>query len=147
MKKLLALAAYLFLSWNTYAQNQTTTPLNLSFEETENNLPKGWYISGSPSYKANIDTKNVQNGKNSLLIEGNGGYKIITLGLPHNYIGKKITFSGYIKTENISDGQAALWMRIDPKIAFDNMQDRGIKGTTDWQKAEITLPLNPDATD
>jgi hypothetical protein len=38
-------------------------------------------------------------------------------------------------------------MRIDPKIAFDNMQDRGIKGTTDWQKAEITLPLNPDATD
>jgi hypothetical protein len=32
-------------------------PLNLSFEETENNLPKGWYISGSPSYKASIDTK------------------------------------------------------------------------------------------
>ncbi len=38
-------------------------------------------------------------------------------------------------------------MRIDPKIAFDNMQDRGIKGTTDWQKAEITLSLNPEATD
>ena len=76
MKKLLALAAYLFLSWNTLCPKiKTTTPLNLSFEETENNLPKGWYISGSPSYKANIDTKNVQNGKNSLLIEGNGGYK------------------------------------------------------------------------
>ncbi|HIC8808787.1 protease/peptidase [Elizabethkingia anophelis] len=147
MKKLLALVACLFLSWNTYAQNQTISPLNLSFEETENNLPKGWYISGSPSYKANIDAKIVQNGRNALLIEGNGGYKIITLGLPHNYTGKKITFSGYIKTENISDGQAALWMRIDPKIAFDNMQDRGIKGTTDWQKAEITLSLNPEATD
>ena len=38
-------------------------------------------------------------------------------------------------------------MRIDPKIAFDNMQDRGYKGTTDWQKAEITPLLNPDATD
>lgn len=97
MKKLLALVAYLFLSWNTYAQNQTTSPLNLSFEETENNLPKGWYISGSPSYKANIDTKNVQNGRNALLIEGNGGYKIITLGLPHNYTGKKLLFPDILK--------------------------------------------------
>ena len=87
--------AYLFLSWNTYAQNQTTSPLNLSFEETENNLPKGWYISGSLSYKANIDTKNVQNGRNALLIEGNGGYKIITLGLPHNYTGKNYFFRIY----------------------------------------------------
>jgi hypothetical protein len=72
-------------------------PLNLSFEGTENNLPKGWYISGSPSYKASIDTKNVQNGKNALLIEGNGGYKIITLGLPHNYTGKKLLFPGISK--------------------------------------------------
>ena len=96
-KKLLALVACLFLSWNTYAQNQTISPLNLSFEETENNLPKGWYISGSPSYKANIDTKIVQNGRNALLIEGNGGYKIITLGLPHNYTEKKLLFPDILK--------------------------------------------------
>jgi hypothetical protein len=25
-----------------------------------------------------------------------------------------------------------LWMRIDPSIAFDNMNQNGIKGTTDW---------------
>ncbi|WP_073552217.1 S41 family peptidase [Elizabethkingia meningoseptica] len=147
MKKLLTLATCVLLTYNAFAQNKSTPPLNLNFEETENNLPKGWFISGSPSYKTNIDTQNVQNGKNALLIEGTGGYKIITLGLPHNYTGKNIKLTGYVKTENISDGQAALWMRIDPKVAFDNMQNRGITGTTDWKKVEITLPLNPEVTD
>ena len=58
---------------------------------------------------------------------------------------KNITLSGYIKTENV-DGYAVLWMRIDPQIAFDNMQQRGITGTTDWKKYEISLAMNPAET-
>lgn len=38
-------------------------------------------------------------------------------------------------------------MRIDPSIGFDNMQKRGIKGTTDWTEYEITLAMkNPKKT-
>ncbi|WP_407482667.1 S41 family peptidase [Elizabethkingia meningoseptica] len=147
MKKLLTLATCALFGYQAFAQSKSTPSLNLSFEEIENSLPKGWRISGSPNYKTSIDKQNVQNGKNALLIEGSGGYKIVTLDLPHNYTGKKITLTGYVKTENVSDGHAALWMRIDPKIAFDNMQNRGITGTTDWKKVEITLPLNPEVTD
>lgn len=55
--------------------------------------------------------------------------------------------SGYIKTENVTEGYAGLWMRIDPSVAFDNMSANGIKGTTDWQRHEITLAVNPSKTE
>lgn len=69
------------------------------------------------------------------------------MNLGGNYDGKLIRLTGYIKTEKVKDGFAGLWMRIDPQVAFDNMQSQGIKGTTDWKKYEITLPLNPQKTD
>lgn len=68
--------------------------------------------------------------------------------------GHTITFSGYIKTENITRGYAGLWWRIDgekadngrPKIlGFDNMFDRGPHGTTAWTKYEIKMPVPSDA--
>ncbi|MBK6544389.1 MAG: peptidase S41 [Saprospiraceae bacterium] len=46
----------------------------------------------------------------------------------------------------MTDGYAGLWMRIDPSIAFDNMNKNGVKGTTDWIKYEITLEMNPEKT-
>src|SRR5690606_24531796 len=51
-----------------------------------------------------------------------------------------------IKTENV-DGFAGLWMRIDPQVAFNNMQQAGLKGTTEWTHYEFTLPMNPDKTE
>ncbi|HKP47786.1 MAG TPA: erythromycin esterase family protein [Pyrinomonadaceae bacterium] len=62
--------------------------------------------------------------------------------------GKRIRYSGYIKSENITRGFAGLWWRIDGAsgvLAFDNMQDRGVKGTTDWKRYEIELPVAADA--
>ena len=45
-------------------------------------------------------------------------------------------------------GWAGLWLRVDGKgetksLSFDNMQDRSIKGTTDWTKYVIILDV-PD---
>jgi len=31
-------------------------------------------------------------------------------------------------------------------VAFDNMQDRAIKGTTDWRRYEVVLDVPEDAT-
>jgi erythromycin esterase-like protein len=58
--------------------------------------------------------------------------------------GKKIRFSGYIKTEGVTNGFAGLWWRVDGPsgvLAFDNMQDRGVTGTTDWKRYEVELPV------
>ena len=125
------------------------TRFNLDFEQTGNNIPIGWENFGSSAYAIYLDSTNVQNGKYSSVIEFGGNtsdFKAWAYTLPANYDGKNITLSGYIKTENVTNGFAGLWMRIDPEIAFDNMQQRGITGTTDWTKHEITLSMNPSKT-
>jgi erythromycin esterase-like protein len=64
--------------------------------------------------------------------------------------GKHLRFSGYIKTEGITKGYAGLWWRNDgppdasgkpAPAGFDNMHDRGPKGSTDWTKYEIELDI------
>src|SRR5215813_14252637 len=58
--------------------------------------------------------------------------------------GKKIRYSGYIKTEGVT-AYAGLWWRVDGPsgtLAFDNMSTRGPKGTTDWQPFTIELPVD-----
>jgi hypothetical protein len=65
-----------------------------------------------------------------------------------HYLGKRVRFSAFVKTEGTQDW-AGLWMRVDngPKqIAFDNMQNRPIKGTADWKKYEVVLDVPQEAT-
>ena len=43
-----------------------------------------------------------------------------------------------------------MWFRVDAKnsrnsLAFDNMQGRPIKGTTDWKQCQIVLDVPADA--
>ncbi|MCS3871567.1 C-terminal processing protease CtpA/Prc [Chryseobacterium ginsenosidimutans] len=134
----------LLLGMASFAQNRIE---NLNFESTENNLPKIWKIIGDSSAKVSADTKEKQEGATSILIDATeNGFKGLMYTLPQNYAGKKITLSGYIKTENISDGFAGLWLRIDPEIGFDNMNKQGLKGTNDWKKYEVTLEMSPQNT-
>ena len=62
--------------------------------------------------------------------------------------GKKVRFSGYIKTEGITRGFAGLWWRVDGPsgvLAFDNMQSRGPKSASDWTPYVIELPVDATA--
>ena len=63
--------------------------------------------------------------------------------------GKRIRLSGYIKTEGVTEGYAGLWLRVDGAsgvMEFDNMNNRGITGTTDWKRYEIELQVAATAT-
>ena len=57
--------------------------------------------------------------------------------------------TAYVKTENVNSW-AGLWMRVDyysaRVLAFDNMQNRPIKGSTNWTKYEVILFVPKDAT-
>jgi Tetratricopeptide repeat len=60
--------------------------------------------------------------------------------------GKHVKFSGYIRTEAVTEGWAGLWWRVDGEpgsvpLAFDNMQDRVARGTTPWTRYEIELDV------
>ncbi len=120
---------------------------NLDFEKIEAASPKGWISLGDPlNYSHSIDNNVFQSGKHSASIKFIGdkaGFSAWGYTIPAKYQGNKITLRGYIKTENVSDGWAGLWMRIDPQVSFDNMQERGISGTTGWKQYEITLDLKP----
>jgi len=150
MKKYIFTVMISILTINVSCQAQKNdSKFNLDFEDVLNGKPQGWYATGQSGYLVSLDSVNVQSGKYSILVESTEtatNFQPISLVLPNNYDGQRITLSGYIKTENVTDGYAGLWMRIDPQIAFDNMGQRGITGTTDWKKYEITLPMNPAKT-
>jgi erythromycin esterase-like protein len=83
----------------------------------------------------------------------NGGpnFGVVTATFPLKVaVGKHIKYSGFVRTEGITEGHAGLWWRVDgepgkPLLAFDNMQDRGAKGTTPWTRYEISLDVPASA--
>jgi len=111
-----------------------STQPNFDFEQIEAASPKGWSNFGdSINYTHSVDNKVFQSGKHSVSLEFTGdkaGFRAWSYTIPAKYQGNKITLRGYIKTENVSGGWAGLWMRIDPKVSFDNMKERGASGTT-----------------
>ena len=68
---------------------------------------------------------------------------------PDAFLGKTVKMTGYVKSENVKNW-AGLWMRVDyygtAVLAFDNMQNRGVKRTTDWAKYEVVLFVPQEAT-
>lgn len=129
---------------------QTTEELNLDFEQVKKGYPVHWESMGNADYKVYSDSITTKNGRYSVVIENNSkrsNFKSLSIDLPENYEGKEIRLTGFIKTENVTEGYAGLWVRIDPEVGFDNMNDRGATGTTDWKKYEIVLPLDPKKTE
>lgn len=59
------------------------------------------------------------------------------------FAGHKMAFSGWIRTENMQPGWAGLWCIVyaekHRRLFFDNMEKRGPRGTTPWQRFEIAL--------
>ena len=148
-KVFLLLLLLVLISAGCSQRKDTGLDLNLDFENIQNGKPALWQLYPKKNYAVSLDSVTFKSGKYSIAIEFTGdsaSAKPIFLVLPNVYEGKNITLSGYIKTENVTDGFAGLWMRIDPDIAFDNMQQRGITGTTGWKKYTIALPMNPAKT-
>jgi hypothetical protein len=114
-------------------------------------IPKGWFPSGSNNaeYEIGIDNSVFQNGKSCAYIksksprENEFGNLMQTISA-ENYLGKRLQLSGYIKSNDVK-GWCGMWMRIDgedtKQLGFDNMQDRAITGTTDWNKFKIVLDI------
>lgn len=144
MKKLFSL--FLFaVSILAFSQKQK---MNLSFEELKNGFPINWEIFGKAKSTITPDFQNKKEGKNSIVIVNESNdFKALAFTIPENYEGEEITLSGYLKTENVNNGFAGLWLRIDPNVAFDNMQKKNISGTRNWEKYEIKLKMNPEKTE
>jgi hypothetical protein len=58
--------------------------------------------------------------------------------------GQRVRLSGWIKADQVAEW-AGLWLRIDGengyRLSLDNMQNRPIKGTSDWRLCELVLDV------
>jgi beta-lactamase regulating signal transducer with metallopeptidase domain len=123
---------------------------DFDFETVKNGFRFGGETDG-----VGLDSSVSHTGKQSVRLESGGPRTLPSFGnaigtFPLSVAaGKKIRFSGYIKTENVTHGYAGLWWRVDgaerPALAFDNMENRGQKGTSDWTRYEINLPVSSEA--
>jgi hypothetical protein len=116
----------------------------------------GWFPAGShpKEYKMEIQSEVHHSGSKAAMMkytastEPSGFGTYMQSHRPGAWLGKKIKMTGWIKTENV-DGWCGMWGRIDgdksETIDFDNMEDRSIKGTTDWTKYEVILNVQKDA--
>ncbi len=76
-----------------------------------------------------------------------GGWTSMTGSFPAaDAAGKKLRFSAWIRTEDVT-GWAGAWWRCDTPNGvqgFNNMEDKAIKGTTDWTQYEFTIDVPKD---
>ena len=145
-------------------QAQTTSPesarpANLDFEGEvgQEGLPAGWVLWG-PSltgYKVTTDASVARSGKQSVKMVGpanpSDSFVGFGQGLPADlYRGKRVRLSGYLRTQGVGDRGAGLCLRVDgpgiQPLAFDNMSERPVVGTTDWKRYEIVLEVSSRAT-
>ena len=121
--------------------------------------PNGWRKNGTDNaagYVAGIDRTQIHDGQPSAYvksiqpsIKGFGG--MMQMCSAENFIGKRLRLSAWMKTENASEGGAHLWFRVDGRerdemLQFDNMDNRPVNGTTDWQQYSVVLDIPAKAT-
>lgn len=114
-------------------------------------LPGGWLAAGDnpADYGMGVDPTVAHGGKASGYIKsrvsGPKGFgTLMQTFKADEYRGKRVRMSGYVKAEKVEDW-AGLWMRVDgpegKMLGFDNMQNRPIRGTTDWKKYDIVVDV------
>jgi hypothetical protein len=118
--------------------------------------PKGWFRAGShpKEYEMVVDHSVTHGGMASACLKcsasrASGFGTLMQTFSADSFRGKRLRLSGYVRAKDVRDW-AGLWMRVDgPKnevLAFDNMQQRAVKGTRDWRKYEIVLDV-PERAD
>lgn len=120
-------------------------------------LPTAWFAAGSDpdKYEMGIDAGTAQDGGNAATIKSinkkiKGFGTLMQNFNPEKFKGKKIKMSAMVKSVNVTDW-SGLWLRVDQPnsnypLSFDNMEDRPIKGTTNWKKYEILLDVPEHAS-
>ncbi len=119
-------------------------------------LPKDWVRAGNQpnKYEMGTDPGAGINGKNAATIRSikkhvTGFGTLMQHSMPDKYLGKRVRMTGYMKSQDV-DGWGGFWFRVDGKekgkvLSFDNMQNRSVKGNTEWKKYEIVLDVPENA--
>ncbi|MBN7816643.1 erythromycin esterase family protein [Algoriphagus pacificus] len=111
-------------------------------------MPKGWYkYGGFEIIKGEKDSMGNNVGK--VVSDDNGKFGFIMNRFPANYNGDTIELSGRVKYEKVKD-YVGLIMWIDGEkrghhLVFESMQNRHIRGSSDWTEYSIKVPYPPNS--
>lgn len=121
-------------------------------------VPKGWHTSGTAEdkYDMGVFKAGGHNSKACGIIRSNkknyfkDDYGLLMQSFSAaKYQGKRVRFSGFIKARNV-EVWAGLFLRIDKEkgkepLGFDNMNERPIKGSSDWNEYYIDMDVPGNA--
>lgn len=149
-RAIFSLLMFLLLSIVTLGQT-TNIPVVSSPIDKNDVIPNGWFKSGTEpqDYLIGIDREMSENGNSSAFIKSkelkpSGSCDLMQEIKADNYRGERVRLTGYAKTKFVSYW-AGLFMTVEDAtgktIAFDNMQNRPVVGSSDWIKYEIVLDI------
>ncbi|WP_262492256.1 helix-turn-helix domain-containing protein [Macrococcoides canis] len=119
---------------------------------------KGWIMTGTAPhlYETRLDAKVFHSGQKSALLSSKNDdatFNENTFGTlmqsisAKSFTNKRVKFSAFIKTEAVD--KCGVWARIDDAkydiLQFDNMMDRAIIGTNEWNYYSVVLDVSENA--
>ena len=126
---------------------------NLDFEVVTRGRLRGWAVNAA-GYELSADSTQFTSGRYSARIRNTGapdtGLGPTAVLLPLNLVrGRRLKITGQMKTEAVTPGYAAIWLRVDGpdnrSISLDNMSESGPRGSTDWTLYTIEREVAPSA--
>jgi hypothetical protein len=116
--------------------------------------PNAWLVAGSASQDFRIGTDTSvercsrPSGHIGARVAKPAGFGALMENVAADeYRGKRVRMSGMVKASNVD--HAGLWMRVDTRkgdvLAFDNMDARPIRGTSDWTPYQVVLDVPKNA--
>lgn len=126
---------------------------NLDFEQSAPSSISSW-SRPAEGYEAALDSQDPAFGQQSMRIRYSnapvGTRGSFAQSIPAGPLrGKRVVLSGFVKTEGIRRGHAALWVRADDAsrqpLALGNMGNFAPNGTTAWQGYEAGVVVSPAA--
>lgn len=112
-------------------------------------LPPGWFHAGDrpDEYESGVEAVAGRAGRTAFIrgrSSSPGGFGTLMQNIASDdYRGRRVRFSAEVKTAGVAQW-AGLWMRVDGAsgvLAFDNMNQRPIKGHRDWARYDVVLDV------
>jgi hypothetical protein len=111
----------------------------------------GWYVSGTaPSeYQVHLDETAGRHHSACAVLETRvpkvTGFVTLAQQAPiAAFRGRRLRLTAWLRAQAV-EGWTGFWMRIDSAagkvVAFDNMQDRPVRGSTDWTSRSVVLDV------
>lgn len=123
---------------------------DLSFEDWSGlGTGPGWGQWGG-GYNLEVDSLEFVTGRQALRISPRRGwdttdYCIPYIVIPVDFSGKTIRLEGHVRLQRVEQGNAGLMLRLDGpngQIAYDQMDDHPLTGSSLWQNVSIEMPYD-----